>query len=200
MAVKSGVHEIAGRTLKYQQGQLDGLCGIYSVVNALNYLLENNDTPQIAEDLFEVVLRAIPRKMYPDVLFSGTTLADLRLVGKAAVRYLDSRWNLQIKVEQPFIRRRFVDQAQFLEELEQYMAERAAVAILGIDWSALAGHWTVLQSIRSDELKLIDSSGLKSLKRRGTSVRASSKPRLCPDQTTVFNLVAVEGVAIRDLP
>lgn len=184
---------MAPRTLKYDQGDLDGLCGIYAVVNALNHLLQNRSESALSESLFEAVLRAIPRRMYPEVLFEGLDVEDLQKIARAAVRHLDQEWNIQVEVTRPFLRRRFKDQLSFLDELETVVGERPCSTVIGIDWNGVEGHWTVLKEIRSDEMRLIDSAGTKVLKRKGTSVRRNGRPRYCPEETTIFVLRGVEG-------
>lgn len=184
---------MAPRTLKFNQGDLDGLCGIYAVVNALNHLLQNKTERALSESLFEAVLRAIPRRMYPEVLFEGLNVDELQKIARAAVKHLDQEWNIQVDVTRPFLRRRFKDQPSFLDELDLLEGEQVCSTIIGIDWNGVEGHWTVLKDISSDEVRLIDSAGVKVLKRKGTSVRWNGRPRYCPEETTIFVLKGVEG-------
>jgi hypothetical protein len=117
-------------------------------------------------------------------------------MSRAALRYLSREMKLQIKIRQPFLNTNYYQLKYFLRDLEAYLEERHAVAILGIQWDELSGHWTVLKAIESDKLRLVDSDGIKVLKRQGILVRPGHKKYLCPEETTIFELVGIAGRSV----
>ena len=56
---------------KYQ-GELDGLCGIYAIINAFEYLGIEHD------DLFEDICQVFTAKRWPNLLWEGTYFGDLK--------------------------------------------------------------------------------------------------------------------------
>ena len=74
------------------QGELDGLCGMYAIVNALE---ECGET--CSEKIFESACSAIARNRWPSVLWKGTTFDDMQKMVKKCLPE-----GGQIKVSYPF--------------------------------------------------------------------------------------------------
>lgn len=80
------------------QGEHDGLCGPYAIVNAFARLgYSDSDS---AELIFQTACSAIPKKRWPNVLWEGTTIDDMRKMITACQTKLDG---LQSTVSYPFI-------------------------------------------------------------------------------------------------
>ena len=58
--------------MAFYQGSLDGLCGQYAIVNALEQCGFTD------EDYFQTACRGLARRRWPDVLWEGTTIGDLQ--------------------------------------------------------------------------------------------------------------------------
>ena len=182
----------------YQQGDFNGLCGLYAVLNAILRQFEMTGLEQLHEEMFKVGATAIPKNRFPDVLWDGMDVADLFRIAKAVGRFLRESRGLDVVVWKPFERRRFANVTAYVEELDGIWSERKASFVIGVDWAGgTNGHWTVLDAIGTDALDVLDSASRKSLSRRAlTTKRVPNKHRLCPEQTVAFALVAIGGEAV----
>ncbi len=139
----------------YRQGDLDQLCGVYCVVNAvrlaalpyrrLGYV---NSTA-----LFEVLARKLDKRGWLRAVI--TAGMGIRLVAKLlrwARRWLRDKHELVLEVQKPFRKRD--DPGHCLDALAAHLAQPGTAAIVGT-----ADHWTVVQAIGSKRLVLFDSNG-----------------------------------------
>ena len=184
----------------FQQGDLDGLCGLYAVANAVHALLEvAHQEPAFSEKLFEVTARAVPRSDYPDVLFEGVDTDRLFRIAQKVRRHLADTYDFAVEVWRPFENRRFKTAAACLEEMEELWSQTPTTFIIGVDWAGTGqgGHWTALKEIKSDRLVLHDSSKTPKLSRHALSLSGVTKHRLCPGETIAFRLGAIAGELVR---
>lgn len=181
----------------FQQGDLDGLCGIYALVNALHELLEIDLPEEFTEDIFQIVAGAIPRREYPDVLWQGMDVDRVERLARASVRHIARRSGIEIEVTRPFAGKKVQKLTAYLEKLAEIEAESFARFIVAIEQRDVGyGHWSVLKKIGSKTLTFADSSDLRKLKRRDVDVWRGVRHRMIPEETIVLRLVAVEGKPI----
>lgn len=135
-----------------QQGQLDGLCGIYAIVNALAV----QGLPD-AEPVFETCCSALAQSRWPATLWEGTTLRDLEVMVKAC---RDKFPMGHITVSYPFRSVQPDSNADFWSTFDALFAEKpsSACAIIGLEEPSL--HWLVVKR-KGKDLVFIDSDGLK---------------------------------------
>jgi len=136
------------------QGDEDGLCGLYSILNAMRYLY-----PRMSEDteaaIFKCSARALTR--WPKILWDGTTTADMRRMLQAVYLGIPVDVGLRITAHEPFQRGKPSARA-FYDQLFQLVEPEDQVAIIGLEKPY--EHWTVAREVRSQAILLQDSSKL----------------------------------------
>ena len=100
------------RRTPYLQGQIDGLCGLYAIINAFQYLFPATFTDDDAWELMTVLCGAIAHK-FPAVIWKGAGVEDTVALFKAAENYAAATRHLKgrIVVTRPFARRK-IDRVQ----------------------------------------------------------------------------------------
>lgn len=174
----------------YQQGQLDGLCGIYSVVNAVALLtatgrpLGRRRSRQLFAVGLEVVAahgdlhRAIHDGIAPDLWFA---------VIAAMVADVAQQQALCLKVRRPFIEHDDVGWPDVRHAAEAALDRQAVVLV------QLAGtlrHYSVLAAHTPRRFLLHDSSALRWLDKAGCGVA----PAVCRHQFVADALVTLDVV------
>lgn len=140
-----------------KQGEFDGACGLYSIGNALSYVLP---TDRASKDLvFYEVFRQY-HMLYGDSqpLVDGIYRSRLNEVLKAAVAAL----NQPCRIYRPYWAPAAKPSLQeFKEKLSSGVA--AGVCILGYEYcrndeSDYYSHWTVITGVTDKSMKTLDSS------------------------------------------
>ncbi|WP_347917474.1 hypothetical protein [Paracoccus marcusii] len=134
-----------------KQGHLDGLCGIYAIVNALTELGESR--PEL---LFATACQSLSPSRWPETLWEGTTLRDLEVMIKSCIEEL----NLDgISVKYPFRSTQPTSDTAFWTRFEELFSDNGSnkCAIVGLEEPSL--HWLVVKP-SSGNMLFIDSDGL----------------------------------------
>ncbi len=136
-----------------RQGHLDGLCGIYAIVNALAEL-GHKGKPEL---IFETACQALPNSRWPSLLWEGTTLHDLKRMIKACRTELALD---TIRVSYPFDKSQPPSNEDYWQELDKLFIENPEnkCAIIGLGKPTL--HWLVAKPARKrapTSLLFIDS-------------------------------------------
>lgn len=136
------------------QGNLDGLCGMYAIVNAVSKF----DKELVAEDIFSRLCKALPQSRWPEVLWDGTTLRDLEMMIKCLEDKLEAKG---IMVRYPFRTNQPTSDEKFWVKFDALFHENRSskCAIVGLEEPAL--HWVVVEP-RKKTLLFIDSDNTSS--------------------------------------
>lgn len=151
------------------QGAHDGLCGIYSIVNAskLLFKLSNDD----ADDLFRKIVEYLKEeKAFADIFLKGTSLIRLGSIFK----HIEDD-NLQIDRSMPFKKKPDASLDEFWNSMKNFLIESERAIILGLD--GVHDHWTVVQGITDKQIQLLDSADLKFINRSNCTTREPKKNR-----------------------
>lgn len=166
----------------YSQGQLDGLCGVYSLVNAVAYVNRSSDRQcrRLFAHLYEIAVG-----VQPLVATHGLTFAQLAPVVAGANLYLRPR--RQIRHSRPFRYVRFAAAASYFDALGARLADPRACALLscGKGWN----HWTIAERVTPTYVHLRDSSHPRYLtaQRDEFDLRSGDGViRIHPRQTVIF--------------
>jgi hypothetical protein len=154
----------------YTQGQLDGLCGIYSIINAVRFALPRVEfrvrsgiprrsklSVTEAEALFLGLLKGLVREQrHADRLVHGVSPRQLAALLKVADHWLRRRRAVTLAVHRP-VRHRRDRTRTMLKRIAQHLATPGSVAIVGGNdpW----GHWTVATAVTACRVYLLDSEG-----------------------------------------
>jgi hypothetical protein len=147
----------------YHQGDLDGLCGLYSVVNAVSALCPELDEDG-ARSLFRVLLRSlgsyVPKPM--GVVCFGMDEACIRHLLTVAQHDAEKRLKAYLKIRPYRKSGGRLSVPKFWQTLDSQLGP-SQVAVAGL--SGARDHWTVVSHISGRAMVLLDSTDLRSLTR-----------------------------------
>lgn len=135
----------------FVQGDLDGLCGLYALINALRKITppSSSITDDDWRDFFAKLICA-----YPPIAH-GAHSRDMAKLARIAQFEL-TRWrNFRIELRWPLLDRRIVTLSAAIEKLSDVADRRATAIILG--FGGKLEHWSVLERVSSSHFILFDS-------------------------------------------
>jgi hypothetical protein len=169
---------LASGLLPFQQGGLDSLCGLYSIINAERII--NNSSDEQAQRLFNDLIHYLSRKhLLANLLIGGVIHKQMLLILDQVIG--DRIANVQIPwrgVPNPEL-------TIFWKSLQWFLDGTLGRAII-LGLQGFHDHWTVIESITERSIFLYDSALIKRLPRsRCTTVYATWKRKhlLLPAQT-----------------
>ncbi len=138
------------------QGDEDGLCGLYSIINALTLLFPSTMTEDMQRRIFKIISKGCVSK-WPAILWNGTTVQDVRAMLTAARHGLSDTFAW----EQPFAHKAFNNFDEFRRELGRRIEGDDAFAVVGISkpWE----HWTCAHRLTEHEMIMTDSCHVKQI-------------------------------------
>ncbi len=151
------------------QGELDGLCGPYAIVNALAFcgLVECEDR------IFETACLRMGSKRWPSLLWEGTTFADLQRMTRAC---LDNELNsIGVSVSYPFSRLVPASNKDYWKRFDEIFDDESVwCAIIGM--MKPSAHWIVAYR-DGQRIAFVDSTPMKSdVRKNRSSIHAGSRP------------------------
>lgn len=165
--------------LPFQQGGLDSLCGLYSIINAERIINRspNIETQQLFDDLIHFLSK---RRLLSQLLIGGINHQQMllildKVVGKQRISSVEVTWR---GVPNP-------DLTTFWKSMQTFLDGTPNRAII-LGLQGYHDHWTVIEYITDRSIFLYDSSRIKRLPRaRCTTVYATwtRKHLLLPAQT-----------------
>lgn len=157
-----------GFVVPSHQGALDGLCGMYAIVNAMKSAC-TVDADQ--EDMFKTACNALSRSRWPKVLWDGTSFGDLRKMIHACV---EEHGEGCVSVRYPFLRSAPRTNEKYWAELEAAFKEEVAVcAIIGI--TGTIDHWTAIV-LEGKRVFVLDSTAGNQVVRRNRASLSTRRP------------------------
>jgi len=164
------------------QGQLDGLCGVYSVINSIK-LLENINSGE-SRILFNRIFAFVERrKRISGIIREGISSRDMAYIFREVVEQ-----EYPVSRVKPFHRAGKVPLYLYWKELQGFLAEdqrRAVIVVLeSWDW----GHWTVIRKATEKTLFLFDSEDHLRISRRHCTTKriSTARPVLLHPTMTYF--------------
>lgn len=167
----------------YHQGSLDGLCGIYAVINAVRLLFPGLEEAA-ARDLFTHAVRLLEdRPLTLDIVHAGIGDRDLRRLVVECGTYLLDEHELVVTLGRIPVGKRVSVQAIW----SGLAAELASPAAAIVGMTGRERHWTVAYRVTSRTLWLADSSGMQQLARSRCTV-SDTEGRYRLDPSAIFVL------------
>jgi hypothetical protein len=163
----------------FQQGGLDSLCGLYSIVNAERYI--NHSTDEETQQLFNDLIYYLSRRgLLSKFLIGGIIHTEMlvilnKVVGKKRISNVNIPWR---GVTNP-------DLTTFWKSMQAFLDGTPGRAII-LGLNGYHDHWTVIESITNRSIMLYDSARIRLLPRPAcTTVYAMGKRQhvLLPAQT-----------------
>jgi hypothetical protein len=163
----------------YLQGALDGLCAVYSIVNAAR-IISGIDEKE-ARELFQRILVYLEKsKDLSRLLIEGIGLATIGGILRDVVGDQIRHRHMPFK--------HFPDTSldEFWMEMLSFLENGRKGAVLICLSGPMWDHWTIVHSITEKQLFFFDSHKLKRLNRSRCTTRHSTASRphiLCPTHT-----------------
>lgn len=163
----------------FQQGGLDSLCGLYSIINAERII--NRSTDEESQQLFDDLIHYLSRRgLLTKFLIGGIIHKEMlvileKVVGKKRIANVQIPWR---GVPTP-------DLTTFWKSMQRFLDGTPGRSII-LGLQGYHDHWTVIEKITNRSIFLYDSSLIKRLPRgQCTTVYATWKRKhlLLPAQT-----------------
>jgi hypothetical protein len=151
------------------QGELDGLCGLYSIINSLIWGLYSLQVTghrprqqsrslgeREVEQLFLSLITRLTRKYGTRSVVSGVHSLELARLLRHSAAWLSAKRDLRLTFMRPFYRRRRVTMGQVCQALSNHLTGAGTATIIGLEWPSR--HWTVVIGVTPTRLYLLDSS------------------------------------------
>lgn len=156
------------------QGGLDGLCGVYAVINAA--LLCGIEDQEL---IFKAACRAIPRKRWPNPLWNGINYNELKVMARRSVKVAVPEGR-KIRVKSPFERAPPRDNETYWRKFDALFEDDDTLcAIMGVEYPTM--HWIV---VRKDgrRVSFADSRAGKLYYRKNRGSLYAGRRALSPSQ------------------
>lgn len=143
-----------------RQGDLDALCGIYAIINAIRLAVRGHDA--VGElnwrRLFAKLVCEADRKTRRPTATCGIDQDRLWKLFNTACKQAAKRHGLVLALERPFHREEHVPADVTIAWLERALAEPGSAVVIGIGGEF--DHWSVAQRMTPHYLALYDSIGM----------------------------------------
>jgi len=162
----------------YLQGNIDQLCGIYSLINATRLVIPSKIKPHLLSRCVSVLSQ---KKRSGDFITNGLFSTDIHFLLKEIFCK-----EYPIRFTKPFSKA--VDVDNYWSKLKQFLNESSNRAVVILFYTESAGHWTVVNAITETQLILFDSKKTRNLTREicTTTELSESKTRLLMPTMTYF--------------
>jgi len=160
---------------------LDGLCGIYAIINATRIIkkLKTKDSYKLFSDCLNLLEKK--HKRLSPYLCEGLSSRDLSCILRyVCEKYFISRFK-------PFHKRSYVPLPEFWKKTKSFLKEKQRQVIMSYEsWDF--SHWTVINGATDKSLFLYDSDGNKRLYRNRctTAEITTHRPILLDPQSSYF--------------
>lgn len=187
----------------YEQGNLDGLCAFYSIINAIalaaaraqaNGLDLGRIRAQMArqrvDELFATLAGGTPslQRQTGDAVVNGINSAQMSSLLKLANKWLLRRYDVRLLIQRPFYRNPEVTPKN-LSALIDISSRRGASAII-VGGREPWNHWSVAERVSKRGIHLLDSSHYSLVSwRKLPKGRAPDFGLLVPQAVIVLSLV-----------
>jgi hypothetical protein len=146
----------------FQQGDLDGLCGLYATINAVKLISKRISYDFGSEILLDAALTI--NKKTIDFIIEGTTTLDITRILRDNICI-----EFDIRRSKPFHSRSNVSLDEFWETLCIFLHSKPGRAAIIVIETSSYSHWTVVRNINNKRLILFDSNKRVFINRRQCS-------------------------------
>jgi hypothetical protein len=145
----------------FQQGNLDGLCGIYALINAIRLAtadhlhLSNNEWMGVFGSL---LAQADRHTGATDLVTGGIGTRRLIALTRYAIDHMANHHGIELTMSRPLIELERPSKRKLIAKLRRLVGRPASAVLFGL--GGHLDHWTVVCSVSDRSLGLFDSSGL----------------------------------------
>jgi hypothetical protein len=139
------------------QGHIDGMCAVYSVLNACKLLFDHSE--KLDTQLFKALCEGIP-DLFPKIVYDGTEVAGISRLLNAAKTWTEHIHKRELIWSQPTHHKTFATVEDYFAYVRSALngsdgERQAAIVGLGKPWD----HWTVVQRVGQRRAVFFDSWG-----------------------------------------
>ncbi len=148
----------------YRQGDFDGLCGLYSIINATRLIAYPSDGlgEDFCDSLFGALLRYANRRIgLMPLSHHGTPQWLMGVLLKWACAYVAKRTSLKPVVTQPLLIKGQFPFDTIMNATRGLLTYKRCAFL--VELGGIHSHWTVIRSVSHAQVHLFDSDGLKVL-------------------------------------
>lgn len=139
-----------------QQGNLDSLCGIYAVINAMNLVYPMRRQDRVL--LFKHLITTLRRDEYVVMaLLSGTYKRHMNIMLAAAAGHMFRQQKAPVTVRTLFRSCKGVSMEMYFKKLEEFLKQKNCAVIINL--MGRLNHWSCVREITKTSLLLEDSYG-----------------------------------------
>jgi hypothetical protein len=143
----------------HRQGNIDGLCAVYAVLNACRLLFDHSE--KMDERLFKALCLSIS-DLFPKIVYGGTEVEGLTRLLDGAKDWTARVHKRDLAWSQPLRRRTMPTVEAYFDYLRAELrpadgGRRAVIIGLGKPWE----HWTVVRGVRGGRATYFDSWGFR---------------------------------------
>ena len=156
-----------------KQGTLDGLCGVYALLNAIFQRIYHDRSVSYKhqDDHFRTAMSCLPKMSVLSAVTNGLTCDELMRLTRKFVKHYSfdaGRHRYEIRVDRPYEPNQITNRWQFHDAMRNlYQTERTA-AILGMsyrgrssyrrDQLSKSGHWLALRACKPNGFYVVNNS------------------------------------------
>jgi len=147
----------------YRQGQLDALCGVYSVINASRFMMKSaclHKNLGAWELLVAIVGMLEEKRKFADITCNGMRFRDHDRMLDTAKRFLLGKHGLVLEVRKPLVKLRRPTAKQAFRMAKDHLENSGTAVFLSFETEQY-GHWTVISAIAGGKVYFFDSTGMR---------------------------------------
>lgn len=157
------------------QGEYDGLCGVYAIINAIRLLCPELDD-QTTKQLFKRLLATLHKREADPVapVWRGMRMPTLKRLAKEAGRFMRAEYGISLKTRRWGRKKRkaIITLPLLWRSLEKELS-RQRVPIIG--FGGRIQHWSVAQGLTSKLVRLCDSMAMNAIRRKSCRLPRNGK-------------------------
>lgn len=163
------------RVIPSQQGELDGFCGLYSIVNGCGALWPDSMDDARRLEFTNYILKAIGPEREAGMRKDGAGVLLMQMMLAIAVRFSHRRLPNRLQTRTPFQRKMVAPRFDhWWDDLAGCVGGEDFVAIIGL--SKPYAHWTCITEMNTNRALLQDSDGAKEIRFHDIGYSATGKP------------------------
>lgn len=160
----------------FKQGELDGLCGLYAIINAIRWAAWPTQFGEVAaRDLFGVLTdHAIKLRGLTSICWYGITVPQLRQLLRRALAHMRTEHGLAFDLE-AIPSKAFTPYPNANLRASRYPSSCLGEAFILNLTHATHRHWSVFDTIDKNRLRLFDSGHWQALPLRRVAFQSAFK-------------------------
>jgi hypothetical protein len=146
-----------------RQGSLDGMCGVYAIVNALELVGVAGRQSPIHKALFSQLNYGLGAVALLTGMHEGLEPDELLRAANVAFHWLANEHGIELSLSRPFEKTRFKSVKAYVQALHELTECPTTAAIIAFQMPNMS-HWSVVKEVGDDLICLRDSGRMAHLR------------------------------------